>query len=312
MKSSKCKATIAIITCRRPKWLQRLLEALIKQQVDTNTELDIIVVDNAGEEAVENVVSKVKEGSPFNISYFNEPQAGIVFARNRCVEEFLKTSSQNLYFIDDDEWPQSNSWAQDLLNKQKEYQVDILTSHVISVGEESTPKWAIKLIYGKNSFQEGDLAPIFYTNNLLISRKTLETVNPAFDERFAMTGASDYHFALKCKNAGFISRYTVAPVLEEFPKSRATVKWFLKRGFRSGIGFTRSHLFEESSIKAIIRCLIMSGVRLLRGFGYLLLGVVTFNKTTVVDGLFRICSSVGTIAGFFGVKHNEYNTIHGQ
>jgi len=77
---------------------------------------------------------------------------------------------------------------QDLLNKQKEYQVDILTSHVISVGEESTPKWAIKLIYGKNSFQEGDLAPVFYTNNLLISRKTLETVNPAFDERFAMTG----------------------------------------------------------------------------------------------------------------------------
>ncbi len=312
MNSSKKKATIAIITCRRPKWLQRLLEALIKQKVDSGTELDIIVVDNAGEEAVEEVVSQVIADSPFQINYFHEAQPGIVFARNRCVTEFLKTDSQNLFFIDDDEWPEADSWAQNLLNKQKEYQVDIITSHVISVGEESTPQWAIQLIYGKNQFKEADLAPVFYTNNLLISRKTLETVTPAFDKRFAMTGASDYHFALKCKKAGFVSRYTVAPVLEEFPKSRATVKWFLKRGFRSGIGFTRSHLFEESISKAIFRCLIMSGVRLLRGLGYFLLGVVTLNKTTVVDGLFRICSSVGTIAGFFGIKHNEYDTIHGQ
>ena len=312
MNSSKKKATIAIITCRRPKWLQRLLEALIKQKVDSGTELDIIVVDNAGEEAVEEVVSQVIADSPFQINYFHEAQPGIVFARNRCVTEFLKTDSQNLFFIDDDEWPEADSWAQNLLNKQKEYQVDIITSHVISVGEESTPQWAIQLINGKNQFKEADLAPVFYTNNLLISRKTLETVTPAFDKRFAMTGASDYHFALKCKKAGFVSRYTVAPVLEEFPKSRATVKWFLKRGFRSGIGFTRSHLFEESISKAIFRCLIMSGVRLLRGLGYFLLGVVTLNKTTVVDGLFRICSSVGTIAGFFGIKHNEYDTIHGQ
>jgi len=94
--------------------------------------------------------------------------------------------------------------------------------------------------------------------------------------------------------------------------SRATVKWFLKRGFRSGIGFTRSHLFEESLLKAIVRCSIMLGVRLLRGIGYFLLGLVTFNKTTIVEGLFRICLSVGTIAVFLGVKHNEYNIIHGQ
>lgn len=312
MQDTKNQATIAIITCRRPKWLQRLLEALIKQQVAANTELNIIVVDNAGEQAVEQVVANIATQSPFEINYFHEANAGIVFARNRCVSEFLQTDSQNLYFIDDDEWPESDSWAQDLLDKQKEYQVDVMTSHVISVGEAGTPEWAIDLIYGKNNFKEGDPAPVFYTNNLLISRKVLETVTPAFDKRFAMTGASDYHFALKCQKAGFSSKYTVAPVLEEFPKSRATVKWFLRRGFRSGIGFTRSHLFEDSLVKAIVHCTLMSGVRLVRGIGYCLLGAVTFNKTTFVDGLFRMCSAAGTIAGFFGIKHNEYNTIHGQ
>lgn len=312
MQTTQPKATIAIITCHRPQWLKRLLQALIQQEVDEGIALNILVVDNAGEESTLAVVNEIALKSPFIINYFHESSAGIVFARNRCVTEFLKTDSQNLFFIDDDEWPESNDWAQLLLNKQAEKKVDIVTSHVISVGSEGTPTWAIELIYGKNKLVEGDNVNIFYTNNLLISRAVLQQINPPFDKRFAMTGASDYHFALKCQKAGFKAIYTVAPVIEEFPKSRATVKWFLKRGFRSGIGFTRSHLFEDSFIKALVYCLAMTGVRVLRGLGYCIIGLITFNKTTFVDGLFRLCSAAGTIAGFFGIKHNEYNTIHGQ
>jgi glycosyltransferase involved in cell wall biosynthesis len=312
MSIQKTHATIAIITCRRPLWLKRLLESLIKQQVSNNINLDILVVDNAGEESTLDVVNEIALTSPFTIKYHHEETPGIVFARNRCVNEFLKTASENLFFIDDDEWPESNEWAQKLLDKQIEYNADVMTSHVISVGGEGTPEWAIDLIYGKNKLVEADKVSVFYTNNLLISRTVLEKVNPPFDNRFAMTGASDYHFALKCQKAGFNAFYTNAPVLEEFPKSRATVKWFLKRGFRSGIGFTRSHLFEDSLIKAIIHCTLMSVVRCIRGIGYCIIGAVTLNKTTFVDGLFRLCSAAGTIAGFFGIKHNEYNTIHGQ
>jgi len=312
MSIQKTQVTIAIITCRRPLWLQRLLESLTKQKMSNDIELNILVVDNAGEESTVDVVKQVAEKSDYAINYFHEPSAGIVFARNRCVEEFLKTDSQNLFFIDDDEWPESEQWAQKLLDKKTEYNADVITSHVISVGGEGTPNWAINLIYGKNNLVEGDTVNVFYTNNLLISRKVLEQITPAFDERFAMTGASDYHFSLKCKKAGFSAFYTNAPVLEEFPNSRATVKWFIKRGFRSGIGFTRSHLFEDSFLKTVFYCAAMSAVRLVRGIGYCILGVVTLNKTTFVDGLFRLCSSVGTIAGFFGIKHNEYNTIHGH
>jgi succinoglycan biosynthesis protein ExoM len=312
MAFKKTHATIAIITCRRPLWLIRLLESLIKQHVSSNVNLDIIVVDNAGEQSTVDAVNKLALTSPFAITYHHEAAPGIVFARNRCVSEFLKSKAEFLYFIDDDEWPESTDWAQKLLNKQQESKADIVTSHVISVGGEGTPHWAIDLIYGKNPLKEGDNVNVFYTNNLLISRVVLEQITPAFDKRFAMTGASDYHFALKCKKAGFKGVYTQAPVLEEFPKSRATVKWFLKRGFRSGIGFTRSHLFEDSFIKAVLHCTLMSGVRLIRGIGYCILGAITLNKTTFVDGLFKLCSSAGTIAGFFGIKHNEYNIIHGQ
>jgi len=312
MEVHNTSATIAIITCRRPIWLKRLLESLTKQSVDGGTLLNILVVDNANEQATLDVVNEVASASPFKITYAYETTPGIVAARNKCVTEFLQTNAQYLFFIDDDEWPSENNWAQQLLNKQKEYNADVVTSHILSVGEEGTPSWAVELIYGKTPLNEGDVVNKFYTNNLLICRNVLEKITPAFDKRFAMTGASDYHFALKCNKAGFKAFYTDAPVIEEFPKSRATIKWFLRRGFRSGIGFTRSHLFEDRLYWAISYCLTMAGVRFIRGLAYFLLGLITFNKTTLVNGLFRFCSFAGTIAGFFGIKHEEYKTIHGN
>ncbi|GAA6173998.1 glycosyltransferase family 2 protein [Colwellia sp. KU-HH00111] len=312
MEVHNTSATIAIITCRRPIWLKRLLESLTKQNIDDSTVLNILVVDNASEQTTVDVVNEVSSLSPFKITYACEKTPGIVAARNKCVTEFLQTDAQYLFFIDDDEWPAEESWAQNLLNKQKEYNADVVTSHILSVGEPGTPEWAVELIYGKNPLQEGETVNKFYTNNLLICRHVLEQINPAFDKRFAMTGASDYHFALKCTKAGFKAFYTNAPVIEEFPKSRATVKWFLRRGFRSGIGFTRSHLFEDSLFSAIFFCLTMASVRLVRAIGYFLLGIVTLNKTTLVNSLFRFCSFAGTIAGFFGIKHEEYKTIHGN
>ena len=312
MEVQKTSATIAIITCRRPIWLKRLLESLTKQNVDKNTLLNILVVDNASEKTTLDVVNEISSVSPFKITYACEKTPGIVAARNKCVTEFLQTDAQYLFFIDDDEWPSKNNWAQKLLNKQKEYNADVVTSHILSVGEQGTPKWAVELIYGKNPLKEGDIVNKFYTNNLLICRHVLEKITPAFDKRFAMTGASDYHFALKCSKADFKAFYINAPVIEEFPKSRATIKWFLRRGFRSGIGFTRSHLFEDALFSAILYCLVMAGVRFIRGLAYCLLGLITLNKTTLVNGLFRFCSFAGTIAGFFGIKHEEYKTIHGN
>ncbi len=307
------KVLISVITCRRPLWLKRLLEALQKQDVDSSISASILVVDNALDADTEKVVTDLSnEGVNIPVTYDEEPIPGIVAARNKCVDVFLNSDNDFLIFIDDDEWPQSADWINKLVNAVDEHKVDIVTSHVISVGEPGTPEWAIDLIYGRNPYQPNDFIDVFYTNNLLLSRNVIQSLIPVFDSRFAMTGASDYHFALRCKHKGFKCIYIDSPVEEEFPKSRATVKWFSRRGFRSGIGYTRSHLFEEKLYNAISRCIAMAGVRFLRGIFYLLLGALSFNKTKFVDGIFRVCSAYGTIAGFFGVKHEEYKTIHGK
>ncbi|WP_445428846.1 glycosyltransferase family 2 protein [Alishewanella sp. HL-SH05] len=304
------KLLVAIITCRRPQGLTRLVNALLKQRLSHST-AEILVVDNACQTEIASLINKISEEAPFKIHYQQEAEPGIVAARNNCTRWFLTGDYDALIFIDDDEWPAAEDWLEKLVEAQLKYQCDIVTSNVISVGESGTPNWATQLLYGENHLIEGQQVKIFYTNNLLLSRTVLEKFQPTFDSRFAMTGASDYHFALRCTQAGYKAYFTEAPVIEEFPKSRATLSWFLRRGFRSGIGYSRSHRFEESTIIALGRCLLMFLVRL--GFGFIkcLQGALTLNKKVWIEGLFRFASAGGTIAGLFGIKHNEYKKIHG-
>jgi len=305
------KVTIAIITCKRPIWLARLLDALQEQVFSEHLVPTILVVDNASDKETRDVVEQRSSGR-IPIHYDVEKQAGIVYARNKCVSITTSMNSDYLIFIDDDEWPKDNTWASDLVLSAKRYTADIVTSHVISVDEAGKQNWATEILYPAPDQSEGQELSVFYTNNLLLSKRVLEKMSPCFDERFAMTGASDYHFALKCTHAGFKCIYTDAPVVEEMPSSRKNIKWFCRRGFRSGIGFTRSHIFEESLFKAVSKSLVFSVVRVFRGVLLILKSLLKRNKGSLVDGLFRVCSGVGTFMGLFGVKHEEYKKIHGK
>ncbi len=303
---------ICIITYKRPIGLNRLLKSLAEQKIPPSFQAKIIVVDNACQQEIKNIVCGYKTDKNFLVEYHEEPMKGIVNARNKCVSVFLDSTAEYLLFIDDDEWLKNENWIESMIFAQNKYNCEVVTSHVISVGENGTPEWATNLLYGKNKFNEGQLLNTFYTNNVLIVRNVLENIQPAFDGRFALTGASDYHFSLKCRRKGYKIVYTNAPVIEEFPKSRATIQWFVKRGYRSGIGYTRSHLFEDHFLAAVIHCSSMALLRLLMGIKNLVIGTVLLKKQAFIEGLFRISSSLGSIIGFFGITYNEYDVIHGQ
>jgi succinoglycan biosynthesis protein ExoM len=300
---------VSIITCRRPAGLRRLLTALQEQNCAA-CRAEVLVVDNDAAGSAAAVLEEFATGQRLSVRYEQEEQAGIVFARNRCVEVFLASENDALVFIDDDEWPADAQWLDKLSRAWQQTTADVVTSHVVSVGEAGVPGWALDIIYGENRLRPGEGVTKFYTNNLLLSRAVLATIRPAFDARFAMTGASDYHFALKCTRGGFRAVYADAPVVEEFPKDRATLRWFLRRGFRSGSGHTRSHVFEEGWWSAAARALFMALAR--AGLGTLtwVQGVLSRSTAKRVLGLFRLASAAGTIAGLLGITHEEYRRQH--
>ncbi len=115
------RTTVAVITCRRPMGLKRLLLALMEQQAVSSGcgGFNILVVDNACQSEVRDLDGQLARQSPVAVDYHEEPEPGIVAARNKCVEVFLQSPQQNLVFIDDDEWPAAPDWLDNLLRAKE-------------------------------------------------------------------------------------------------------------------------------------------------------------------------------------------------
>jgi len=207
------KAMVSIITHSRPKGLERLLVAIAKQKIAPDHEAEVLVVDNACDPNIRALVEHIADGYPFRLIYEAEPQRGIVAARNKCVDVFLQSKAECLLFIDDDSWPAREDWIETMLNKRAEFGADLVAGPEQSLSGEGTPEWANHIMHDFSGRPEGAPISTFYTSNLLISKPVLEEIRPAFDNRFRMSGGSDYHFSLKCTRAGFRAVYVNAPVV---------------------------------------------------------------------------------------------------
>lgn len=306
------KILVCAITYGRPISLGKLLESLQVQKINKNDSCEICIVDNDCTGNNDAVVERYQH-SPYLIHYLKEPQKGIVFARNKAVDYFLNSKNDALVFIDDDEWAENDNWLENLIRAQRDSDADVVMGDVISVPETSRQAWIVEAMRPVKYQQNLQVITKFYTNNLLILKRVLEVITPAFDERFALTGSEDLHFSIKAKNAGFKAVYVNnAPVHEIFPATRSTMKWFMLRGFRNGSGAARAAIFESQGKRVFLKLIFQSAARFARGILTACVGIMRLNKGKIVLGVMRMASGIGTIAGMFGVDYEEYRTIHGH
>jgi len=307
------KISVGIITYMRPIGLEKILSSLKSQRLE-NIELSVIVVDNDATGENQKVIDKLKEdGYPFKLELFVETKRGIVAARNRTVSEFLATDAESMIFVDDDEWPVDTNWIEKLVEVEDKYNADIVYSGISILPENDKISWA-KTAYRSNS--DGDtVRPIkeYFTNNLLVKRNVYEELNPPFDERFAMTGSSDLHFCIKANNMGFKAYYTPEAIVEEiFPETRATLKWFFLRGYRTGEGSTRANIYEGKNLSVSFYILFLFVGRFVRSIQMLIKSIFKLDKGYLAKSITYIGATIGTVTGLFGLQYNEYNTIHGK
>ena len=307
------KISIGIITYKRPIGLEKILRSFKSQSLE-NIDLSVIVVDNDATGENQKIIDKLKEeGYPFELQLFVERERGIVAARNRTVSEFLKTDSESMIFVDDDEWPSYNDWIEKLSEVERDYDADIVYSDITIIPETDEINW-VQTAYRSNS--EGDQTrPIkeFFTNNLLVNRNVYEELNPPFDKRFAMTGSSDLHFSIKANNSGFKAYFTPDAAVEEiFPTTRATLKWFFLRGYRTGEGSTRANMYEGELFPTLAYIFYKFIGRIVRAIQMFIKLLLTLDKGYFYKGITYVGAAIGTITGFFGLQYNEYNVIHGQ
>jgi succinoglycan biosynthesis protein ExoM len=226
--------SICVPTYRRPAGLFALLGALGAQRfADAPPELRVVVVDNDAGESARVVVEDARAWLRFPIHYVVEKRVGIPQARNAALAAAL--SSDWIAFIDDDESPEPD-WLDALLRTQRATGADVVSGPALPRFESEPAAWVIESgLFEPARYPTGAPLSTAYTNNVLVRTSALRSLDAFFDERFTLGVGEDAElFSRIAAAGGRIVWADDALVYELVPPARATLRWILARGYRSG------------------------------------------------------------------------------
>jgi succinoglycan biosynthesis protein ExoM len=306
--------SICIATYQRPEGLKRLMDGLDRLVFSKleHPQIEVIVVDNAPTCSAQAFCEQLQLDFKWSLKYFNEPQRGISYVRNRAVAETSK-ASDFILFIDDDEVPEP-AWLEELLIAQHVYNADVVAGPSLPFFPVAdTPQWVIKgKFFEAPRFTTGHLLEYAGTNNVLIRAQILRDIDKVFDDRFAITGGEDTHLFMRLYQAGYKLIWAdLAVVYEWIPKTRTNLTWILQRGYRS----YSTYGLCEKELAPVIKVLVR---RISTGSGRIAIGIISLlpsiflGKAQVVQALLQIARGAGMLSGLMGKSYNEYQNIHGD
>jgi GT2 family glycosyltransferase len=300
-----------IITYRRPRGLEKLLEHLGRQTGSATGDLLVVVVDNDPELSARPVVEAARRAG-LAIVDGDEPTAGIPRARNRSVEIALASGARRLCFIDDDEFP-AEGWLARLVAHAETSGVPVVTGPVLSILPPDVPRWFERCrLFSPRRYATGARRDRAFTNNTLVDRRVFDAMDRWFDESMALTGGTDTEFFRRAHAAGFAIEWCdEAVVYEDVPRERCSLRWIGRRHLRQGLGSARFSRRFDGGALAVARILAIGSWRVARGLllsllSLLTLGLVPWLRLRLVEDL---SSGVGLLLGNLGVTVHEYRRV---
>ena len=307
------KIAICIPTYKRPVYLNKCIESLLKQE---GISFDIIVIDN---DASGSSQSMIKSLDP-NIIYLIECKRGIPHVRNTAVD-FCKNNNYDLIaFIDDDEEAEVD-WMIILYNTLIKYNADVVHGVVLPNYESRLPLWAKNskfALYNPKRMNTGDPLKCCATNNILMKIRIFDNFDFPFDSRMVKTGGSDTLFFTSIWEKYKMIWCDEAIVKENIPDSRQTLRWNLMRTFRNGNAtalIMKIRNKNKERKKELLNWIIKLPFKLVFVPFFIILSIIFYyflGHKIVIKLLARIYYGFGFIMGNIGFKYSEYKKIHGK
>ncbi len=292
--------SICICTRNRQEGLNKLLHSIENLEMPPETNIRIIVVENDSRNLSEQIIREFSSKSKFTINYFLEPRQGIVFARNSSVAEAGECDF--CCFTDDDQIV-SPDWLIELLKCQNEFNADGVAGPTKPYFTKEVPAY-IKNFHQPNTYQYGTIVDHAFTGCLLIRKKYLDMLDGPFEIRLNFSGGEDSYLTKQITSLGGIIRFNPDAIAYEIiPENRATVKYVIKRTFRT----SNTELFFESikdknlkKIKVLPRLVIRFCYGLIIAIPYFLLG-----KEEKLNGLIKMANAIGGLFSILG-RYNKF------
>ena len=309
----KPNVTVAIPTFRRPRGLQRLLEALAK--LETSASVTVLVADNdaQGHEGADLCAVIRAQAYRWPIRSMVVAQRGIAQARNALVEVALGDARMEyLAMLDDDEWPEPH-WLDSLLREQAKTSAGVLQGSILFDFEDKPAAWAASFD-GMSDIRHasGPVEMLQGAGNLLMTRAALETLPaPKFDPAFALTGGEDRDFFMRMKAHGARFAWSDEGIAHTFvPATRTSLTWALSRAY--SIGNSDMRVFLKYGPSAAARLTELAKIAAALLLSPVLFVILAFNANRRADALRRMFRAAGKVTALFGRQYNEYSVIHGE
>lgn len=246
--------TVAVCTYNRALRLSKLVRALRQQECPIPFE--ILIVDNNSTDGTQSILNKLSAEHGPPLRFVKEKRQGIVFARNRALDESL--DSTYLAFLDDDELPLSGMLkaAVDALEREG---ADCVGGRIkIFWGDTGRPAWLGdelpgflgEVDYGNEAFWVTNSSTIIWSGNVAY-RTTNFTDGLRFDPRYnrrghGIGGGEDAIMFHSLLGRGVRIRYRPDMAVEHFIEDwKLKRSYFLKLHFVSGYKTGRWELIEH-------------------------------------------------------------------
>ncbi|HEY8572376.1 glycosyltransferase family 2 protein [Phenylobacterium sp.] len=222
---------VGVCTFRRPA-VAETLASLGRQQLPAGVRLRVIVADNDEQPSAEATVRAVAQAHGLDLAYVHAPARNISLARNACLEA---AQGRFLAFIDDDETA-TPGWLAALLAEADRGSWDAVLGPVKAVYGDDAPEWiAAGDFHSTAPVEVNGKILKGYAGNVLIRRSTIEPLGLRFDLARGRQGGEDDDFFYRLTDAGGAIGFAPdALAYEPVPAGRASLRWLLKRSFRTG------------------------------------------------------------------------------
>ncbi len=308
MKRILDKLVIGLCTYKRPQMLKDALDGISALSFPKEFS-GVIIVDNDPKGSSFTVIESFKKSFKYPVYDLIEPHQGIVYARQRVLDEAIALRFNTLAFFDDDAVP-DRDWLINLYSFYQNNYCTVATGQQIEVLQDDAPEWIKKgKFFERRKYRsEGKSLTGAATNNVMFSLDFVQRHKLSFDARFNETGGSDTDFFWQFHKLGATILWTNSALVREVvPNSRANFKWLFWRSVAMG---TRKyvHIMKEKKMNRLA-LLVQISFKFLFGFIVLIFslpfGRIVFNRI-----LFKWARSLGMLKSLFGHQYHEYLQHH--
>lgn len=287
-KDHQTRLVIGICTQQRDVLLRRLLNSILEQPAPREYTVHIIIIDN-------NTVpmnAKTLQGLPtrFDIKSIHEPNPGLVFARNRALQEAITADADWFIGVDDDEWVEKDWLAQIIAGIESQASL-IQIGHCAFVYDDRLSPFLPPI---QRPTAPAGMPPIIQaTSNFVMHRSVFDPdvgYGMDFDPNFNESGGEDLEFFMRAKHQFGVAATSLPDAIayENWNGVRATLPYRLKRAMRTQIAFYRiakvhrKKGLDGNRLRNTQHIVLVTNRQLIYGLGYLVggLGMLPFRRQT--------------------------------